>query len=153
MDKYAALTGRQYSLFEYVGAEDADKVIVVMGTGAEVVEETVNYLNSKGEKLGLVKVRLYRPFDVERFVNMIPKTTKVISVLDRTKEPGSIGEPLYLDVKAALCGRDIEILGGRYGLASKEFNSSMVNAVVENMKSGKRTASQLESTMMSQIHL
>ena len=138
MDKYAALTGRQYSLFEYVGAEDADKVIVVMGTGAEVVEETVNYLNSKGEKLGLVKVRLYRPFDVERFVNMIPKTTKVISVLDRTKEPGSIGEPLYLDVKAALCGRDIEILGGRYGLASKEFNSSMVNAVVENMKSGKK---------------
>ena len=138
MDKYAKLTGRQYSLFEYVGAEDADKVIVMMGSGAEAAEETVNYLNAKGEKVGLVKVRLYRPFDVKAFVNALPKTAKIVSVLDRTKEAGSIGEPLFLDVVAALKGKGIEVIGGRYGLASKEFNGSMVNAVVENMKTDKK---------------
>jgi pyruvate-ferredoxin/flavodoxin oxidoreductase len=133
MKKVGELTGRSYHLFDYVGAPDAEKVIVMMGSGAEACEETVNYLLARGQKVGLVKVRLYRPFSVKDFVAAIPATAKYITVLDRTKEPGSVGEPLYLDVVAALEGRACTILGGRYGLGSKEFNPTMVNAVYKNM--------------------
>ena len=133
MDKVAAVTGRQYHPFDYVGAPDATDVIVAMGSGCETIEETIEYLNSKrGTKYGLVKVRLYRPFDVKRFNEALPKSVKRITVLDRTKEPGSIGEPLYLDVVAALENKDIRVIGGRYGLSSKEFTPSMVLAVYKH---------------------
>ncbi|MBN2282005.1 MAG: pyruvate:ferredoxin (flavodoxin) oxidoreductase [Candidatus Marinimicrobia bacterium] len=133
MDKYAAKIGRQYHLFDYVGAADAEKVIIAMGSGCETIEETINYLNEKGEKLGLVKIRLYRPFAIDKFVEVLPATVKKIAVLDRTKEPGSIGEPLYLDVVSALKGKDIKIIGGRYGLSSKEFTPTMVKAVYDHL--------------------
>lgn len=133
MDKVAAVTGRQYHPFDYVGAPDATDVIVAMGSGCEAIEETIEYLNSKrGTKYGLVKVRLYRPFDVKRFNEALPKSVKRIAVLDRTKEPGAIGEPLYLDVVAALENKDIRVIGGRYGLSSKEFTPSMVLAVYKH---------------------
>ena len=132
MDKVAAVTGRQYHPFDYVGAPDATDVIVAMGSGCETIEETIEYLNAKrGTKYGLVKVRLYRPFDVKRFNAVLPKTVKRINVLDRTKEPGSIGEPLYLDVVAAL-DKNIRVIGGRYGLSSKEFTPSMVLAIYKH---------------------
>ncbi len=133
MDKYAEKTGRQYHLFDYFGAKDAEKVIIAMGSGCETIEETINYLNKKGEKLGLIKVRLYRPFSIDHFVNALPETVKKVAVLDRTKEPGSIGEPLYLDVVSALKGKNIEVIGGRYGLSSKEFTPSMVKAVYDHL--------------------
>ncbi|MBQ8755797.1 MAG: pyruvate:ferredoxin (flavodoxin) oxidoreductase [Lentisphaeria bacterium] len=134
MDKVAELTGRPMHLFDYVGAPDADKVIIAMGSGCETIEETINYLNGKGQKLGLIKVRLYRPFSVEGLANALPATVKKIAVLDRTKEPGCLGEPLYLDVKAALADRsDLTIIGGRYGLASKEFTPSMVLAIYKHL--------------------
>ncbi len=133
MDKVARVTGRQYHLFDYFGAPDADRVIVIMGSGAETVEETIDYLNKHGYKVGLVKVRLFRPFSVEAFNKVIPQTVKKIAVLDRTKEPGAIGEPLYLDVVSALCGRDIKVIGGRYGLSSKEFTPAMVKAVYDHL--------------------
>ncbi len=133
MNKVAAVTGRQYHLFDYVGAADAEKLIIAMGSGCETIDETVNYLVAKGQKVGVLKVRLYRPFSAEAFINAIPKTVKKIAVLDRTKEPGSLGEPLYLDVKACLAGKDITIIGGRYGLSSKEFTPSMVNAVYKHL--------------------
>ncbi|MBO8424830.1 MAG: pyruvate:ferredoxin (flavodoxin) oxidoreductase [Firmicutes bacterium] len=134
MEKVSALTGREYHLYDYVGAPDAEKVIVIMGSGADATEETVNYLMAKGEKVGLVKVRLYRPFAADAFAAAIPATAKYITVMDRTKEAGSLGEPLYLDVVAALKGKtDATILGGRYGLGSKEFNPTMVNAIYKNM--------------------
>ncbi len=136
MDEVGKITGRHYHLFDYVGAADAENVIVVMGSGADVCEETINYLNAQGQKLGLLKVRLYRPFAAEKFVEALPKSCKRIAVLDRTKEPGSLGEPLYQDVINALveAGRsDIKVVGGRYGLGSKEFTPSMVNAVYENL--------------------
>ncbi len=133
MDKVAKVTGRQYHLFDYFGAPDADRVIVIMGSGAETAEETIDYLNKHGYKVGLVKVRLYRPFSAEAFRAVIPQTVKKIAVLDRTKEPGAIGEPLYLDVVTALCGRDIKIIGGRYGLSSKEFTPAMVKAVYDHL--------------------
>ncbi len=133
MDKVAAVTGRQYHPFDYVGAPDATDVIVAIGSGCETIEETINYLNAKrGTKYGLVKVRLYRPFDVKRFNEALPSSTKRIVVLDRTKEPGSIGEPLYLDVVAALENKDIRVIGGRYGLSSKEFTPSMVLAIYKH---------------------
>ena len=133
MDKVAAVTGRQYHPFDYVGAPDATDVIVAMGSGCEAIEETIEYLNAtRGTKYGLVKVRLYRPFDVKRFNEALPSTVKRINVLDRTKEPGSIGEPLYLDVVAALAGKDIRVIGGRYGLSSKEFTPSMILAVYKH---------------------
>jgi len=138
MDKVGNLTGRKYKLFDYKGAADATDVIVLMGSGAEAVEETVNYLNSKGQKVGVIKVRLYRPFDVNAFVNSIPKSVKTLSVLDRTKEPGSVGEPLYTDILSALSQKNItniKVLGGRYGLGSKEFNPSMINGVYKNSMS------------------
>ena len=140
MDEFAKKFGRAYHLFDYVGAPDADKVIVIMGSGAEAVEETINYLNAKGQKLGCLKVRLYRPFSAKAFVDAIPASVKSISVLDRTKEAGSLGEPLYEDVVTALfeAGRtDIKVLGGRYGLGSKEFTPTMINAIYKNMSSAE----------------
>jgi len=136
MDKVAKVTGRQYHPFDYVGAPDATDVIVAMGSGCETIEETIEYLNStRGTKYGLVKVRLYRPFDVKRFNEALPSTVKRIVAMDRTKEPGSIGEPLFLDVVAALEGKDIRVIGGRYGLASKEFTPSMVLAIYKHSES------------------
>ncbi len=143
MDKFAALVGRQYHLFDYVGAPDAERVIVVMGSGAETVQETVNYLNDRGEKVGVVKVHLFRPFSVERFLRALPSTVKVMAVLDRSKEPGSTGEPLYLDIVTAVNeGRTNglasfteipRIIGGRYGLSSKEFTPAMVKGIFDEM--------------------
>ncbi len=143
MDKFAALTGRSYHLFDYAGAPDAERVIVLMGSGAETAEETATYLKDKGEKVGVLSVRLYRPFSVEHFVNALPATVKTLTVLDRTKEPGSAGEPLYLDVVAAANEGLVNgsapfktmprILAGRYGLSSKEFTPAMVKAVFDNM--------------------
>ncbi|MGQ9456358.1 MAG: pyruvate:ferredoxin (flavodoxin) oxidoreductase [Armatimonadota bacterium] len=143
MDKFAQIVGRQYKLFEYVGVPDAEKVLVLMGSGAETAHETVEYLNAHGEKVGLVKVRLYRPFSVKDFVAALPATTKKIAVLDRTKEPGTLGEPLYLDVVAAV-EESLEagtapfndmplIVGGRYGLGSKEFAPAMIKGVLDNL--------------------
>lgn len=133
MDKVASVTGRQYHPFDYVGAPDATDIIVAMGSSCETIEETIEYLNAKrGKKYGLVKVRLYRPFDVKRFNAALPKSAKRITVLDRTKEPGAIGEPLYMDVVAATENKDIRIIGGRYGLSSKEFTPSMVLAVYKH---------------------
>ena len=136
MAKQQTVTGRSYHLFDYVGAPDAEKVIVSMGSSCDTIEETIDYLNAKGAKLGLIKVRLYRPFATDRFVKAIPASCKYLTVLDRTKEPGSIGEPLYLDVLAALQDEGktgLKVTCGRYGLGSKEFTPSMVNAIYQNM--------------------
>jgi pyruvate-ferredoxin/flavodoxin oxidoreductase len=137
MEKVGKLTGRQYNLFDYVGDPEADKVIVAMGSSCEAIEESINELNSQGERLGLVKVRLYRPFDTASFLQTIPATVETLTVLDRTKEPGAIGEPLYTDVCTAFMeyGQSPKIVGGRYGLSSKEFNPDMIKAVYENMQS------------------
>jgi pyruvate-ferredoxin/flavodoxin oxidoreductase len=164
MDKFAQITGRAYHLFDYVGDPSAERVIVMMGSGAEAAEETVQYLNSHGEKIGLLKVRLFRPFSVKHFIGALPRTVKSIAVLDRTKESGSAGEPLYLDVvnaifeesshamgrrrsnpsrKAGSAEQAVEgtiaappvIVGGRYGLSSKEFTPAMVKAVYQNLAS------------------
>ncbi len=136
MGEINKLTGRDYHLFNYYGAEDADRIIIAMGSVCDVVEETVDYLNSKGEKVGLLTVHLYRPFSLEHFFKYIPKTVKKIAVLDRTKEPGSIGEPLYLDVKSAFYGTEWQpvIVGGRYGLGSKDVIPSHILPVFENLK-------------------
>ena len=133
MDKLAGKIGRHYHLFDYIGADDAEKIVIAMGSGTETIEETVNYLCKRGEKVGAVKVRLYRPFSAEAFISTIPHSVKKIAVLDRTKEPGSLGEPLYLDVAVALSGKDIKVIGGRYGLSSKEFTSTMVKAVYDHL--------------------
>ncbi len=135
MDRLAQLVGRQYHLFDYEGAPDAERVIVMMGSGAEMTHEAVDYLNSHGEKVGVVKVRLFRPFSAEHFVAALPPTVKTIAVLDRTKEPGSAGEPLYQDVITALfeTGRMVKVIGGRYGLGSKEFTGAMVHAIFDEM--------------------
>jgi len=137
MKKVGDLTGRYYKSFDYVGDPEADRVIVAMGSGCEAIEESINKLNNEGERLGLVKVRLYRPFDVEAFLNIIPASVETLTVLDRTKEPGAIGDPLYTDICTAFMenGEGPKIIGGRYGLSSKEFNPSMVKAVYDNMKS------------------
>ena len=146
MDDFAALTGRKYRLFDYVGAIDAQRIIIIMGSGAESVHESVEYLNTLGEKIGLVKVRLYRPFSIKYFIEALPQTTKSIAVLDRTKEAGSLGEPLYLDIVAALneakesneLAFEIpHIIGGRYGLSSKEFTPAMIKAVYDELKRDK----------------
>ena len=147
MDKFGKLTGRNYKLFDYVGAPDAEKIVVAMGSGAETIHEVVEYLCEKGEKVGLVKVRLFRPFCVKNFINAFPKTTKKIAVLDRTKEVGSAGEPLYIDVRNSI-GEALEegiapfaswpkIVGGRYGLGSKDFTPNQVLAVFENLGKDK----------------
>jgi pyruvate-ferredoxin/flavodoxin oxidoreductase len=143
MKKFAEITGREYKLFDYVGAPDAEHVIIMMGSGAETAEETINYLVGQGEKVGLVKVRLYRPFSARHVLEALPLTTKRIAVLDRTKEPGAASEPLYQDVLTALhqAAEDglspfvqtPKLVGGRYGLSSKEFTPSMVKAVFENL--------------------
>ncbi|MHC5118147.1 MAG: pyruvate:ferredoxin (flavodoxin) oxidoreductase, partial [Planctomycetota bacterium] len=143
MDQFAKVVGRQYHLFDYVGDPEAEKVIVMMCSGAETAHETVDYLCSKGEKVGLIKVRLFRPFSVEHFIRSMPKSVKKIAVLDRTKEPGSIGEPLYLDIRTAIGETMADktapfkgypvCVGGRYGLGSKEFSPAMVKAVFDNL--------------------
>jgi len=139
MDKFASVVGRQYKLFDYVGAPDAERVIVLMGTGAEAAHEAVDYFTGQGEKVGIVKVRLYRPFSIEHFMEAFPKSVKAIAALDRTKEPGSIGEPLYQDVVNATreAGLDVEVIGGRYGLSCKEFTPAMVKAVFEELAQDK----------------
>ncbi|HEX8890980.1 MAG TPA: pyruvate:ferredoxin (flavodoxin) oxidoreductase [Pyrinomonadaceae bacterium] len=143
MDKFASLTGRQYKLFDYTGASDAERIIVMMGSGCETAEETVEALLAQGEKIGLLKVRLYRPFSAEHLLKALPATTRSISVLDRTKEPGGAGEPLYQDVVTAISesfGNGTapfksmpRVVGGRYGLASKEFTPAMVKAVFDEL--------------------
>ena len=147
MDRLDELTGRRYHLFDYVGAPDAERIVVVMGSGAETVHETVAYMNTQGEKVGVIKVRLYRPFDVQAFAAAIPASVKSIAVLDRTKEPGAVGEPLYADVRTALGEAMAEgwfkgagypvVAGGRYGLGSKEFSPAMVKAVFDNLAAEK----------------
>ena len=145
MDKFAKLTGREYHLFDYFGAPDAKRVVILMGSGAEAAEETINYMTEKmEEKVGIIKVRLYRPFSIKHLLAALPKTVEKISVLDRTKEPGAIGEPLYLDILTALneamtsdnppFEKMPKITGGRYGLSSKEFTPGMVKAVFDEMK-------------------
>ena len=141
MNRFAARTGRSYHLFDYEGAQDAERVIVMMGSGSGAVEEVVENMRQQKEKVGLLKVRLFRPFDAAALVAALPKTTAVIAVLDRTKEPGSLGEPLYLDVLTSLyeCGvtqqqRGPRVIGGRYGLSSKEFTPAMAKAVFDEMK-------------------
>src|SRR5262249_12260022 len=126
MNRFAALTGRQYRLFDYFGAPDAERVLVLMGSGALAVEECVEALLQKGEKVGVVNVHLFRPFSAAAFVEALPSTVRAIAVLDRTKEPGSAGEPLYQDVVVAIqeagtFAQSPRVIGGRYGLASKEF--------------------------------
>ena len=133
LEEVGKLTGRHYNLFDYVGAPDADRVIISMGSSCDVVEEAIDYLNARGEKLGLIKVRLYRPFRADKLVEAIPATAKKIAVLDRTKEPGSLGEPLYLDVVAALASKGVsaKVVGGRYGLGSKDTPPQSIFAVYE----------------------
>ncbi|HZR16776.1 MAG TPA: pyruvate:ferredoxin (flavodoxin) oxidoreductase [Verrucomicrobiae bacterium] len=143
MDEFATQVGRSYNLFDYVGAPDAQRVIVLMGSGCDAAHETVESLVAKGEKIGLLKVRLYRPFDSKRFIEALPATVKSIAVLDRTKEPGAVGEPLYQDVISALYEGHAshwgklkilpKVIGGRYGLSSKEFTPAMVKAVYDNL--------------------
>jgi len=143
MAKFERIVGRKYNLFDYVGAPDAEKVIIIMGSGAETAHETVEYLAGKGQKVGVLKVRLYRPFSTKHFIEALPKTVKKIAVLDRTKEPGSVGEPLYIDVRTAIgeamgagtCSfsRWPLVVGGRYGLGSKEFTPGMVKGVLDNL--------------------
>jgi len=142
MDRFASLTGREYKLFDYVGDKDATRIIILMGSGAEAVHETVEYLNTKNEKVGVVKVRLYRPFSIKHLLSALPITTTSIAVLDRTKEPGAFGEPLYLDIVAGLNEAREDgvlrmqmphIIGGRYGLSSKEFTPAMVKAIFDEL--------------------
>lgn len=141
MDRFAHIVGRQYHLFDYVGSPDAERVIILMGSGAETAEYTARYLQERGEKVGVLKVRLFRPFSVQQFLHALPSTVKAIAVLDRTKEPGSVGEPLYMDVVTAISeghtrGLAItpRIIGGRYGLSSKEFTPAMVKAVYDELE-------------------
>ncbi len=138
MDKFAALVGRHYHLFDYEGAADAERVLVLMGSGAETAAETAKFLASRGEKVGVIKVRLYRPFSIKHLLAALPTTVKKIAVLDRTKEPGASGEPLFLDVASALkvSGdkyNQIQVVGGRYGLSSKEFTPAMVKGVFDEL--------------------
>jgi pyruvate-ferredoxin/flavodoxin oxidoreductase len=138
MDKFAGLVGRQYHLFDYVGAPDAERVIILMGSGAETAGETAEFLAKQGEKVGVIIVHLYRPFSIKHFIKSLPSTVKSIAVLDRTKEPGAAGEPLYVDVVTAVhetwdASRKLQIIGGRYGLSSKEFTPGMVKAVFDEM--------------------
>ncbi len=151
MGKFSRLTGRQYHLFDYVGAPDAERVIVLMGSGAEAVQETVEHLAARGQKVGLIKVRLYRPFSIRDFIAALPSTVKTIAVLDRTKDPGAIGEPLYLDVVAAFeesAARNQKessfpvtprVIGGRYGLSSKEFTPAMIKGVFDETEKPRPT--------------
>jgi pyruvate-ferredoxin/flavodoxin oxidoreductase len=141
MDQLAQHTGRQYQIYEYHGAPDADRVVVLMGSGCETAQETVDYLSAQGEKVGVLKVRLYRPWDIDKLLAAFPNTVTKIAVLDRTKEPGASGEPLYLDIVSAFSeaweGTMPKIVGGRYGLSSKEFNPAMVKGVFDNLSQDK----------------
>ncbi|MBN1514748.1 MAG: pyruvate:ferredoxin (flavodoxin) oxidoreductase [Phycisphaerae bacterium] len=147
MDRFAKVVGREYHLFDYVGAPDAERIIILMGSGAEMAHEAVEYLTAKGEKVGIIKVRLYRPFSSKHFLAALPKTVKKIAVLDRTKEPGAEGEPLYKDVLTCLSEALGEgtlplpampkVVGGRYGLSSKEFTPAMIKAVFDNLAQAK----------------
>ncbi|MGA9397947.1 MAG: pyruvate:ferredoxin (flavodoxin) oxidoreductase, partial [Anaerolineaceae bacterium] len=147
MDKFAGIVGRQYHLFDYVGAPDAERIVIVMGSGAETTEEVAKVLMKNGEKVGVVTVHLYRPFSVEHFINTLPVTTRSIAVLDRTKEPGAAGEPLYMDVINAISESQITdkprfiktplVIGGRYGLSSKEFTPGMAKAVFTELSAKK----------------
>ena len=145
MNKFAEITGRQYHLFDYIGSPDAENILIIMGSGAEAAEETVDYLiKENSEKIGILKVRLYRPFSPEHLLAAIPNSVKKIAVLDRTKEPGSLGEPMYLDIVTALSenlsgknpkfAKMPKVVGGRYGLSSKEFTPTMVKAVFDELK-------------------
>ncbi|MCK5462478.1 MAG: pyruvate:ferredoxin (flavodoxin) oxidoreductase, partial [Bacteroidales bacterium] len=143
MDKFAKRVGRSYHLFDYFGHPEAERVIILMGSGAETAQETADYLAEKGEKIGILKVRLYRPFSIKAFISSLPKSVQVLAVLDRTKEPGSAGEPLYKDIITALHEAAVEgpfpfakmprVIGGRYGLSSKEFTPAMVKGVFDEM--------------------
>jgi pyruvate-ferredoxin/flavodoxin oxidoreductase len=133
MDMVGQKTGRHYKLFDYVGHSQPEKIVVAMGSACETLEETVEYLNKKGAKTGLIKVRLYRPFSLDALVQALPKSVKKIAVLDRTKEPGALGEPLYMDIATALANRGLTIIGGRYGLSSKEFTPAMAKAVYDHL--------------------
>ncbi|NCO64472.1 MAG: pyruvate:ferredoxin (flavodoxin) oxidoreductase [Flavobacteriales bacterium] len=140
MDEFYAHTGRRYNLFDYIGHPEAERIIIIMGSGEGAVKETVNEMVERGEKVGALLVRLYRPFSIENFIEFLPKTVKKIAVLDRTKEPGSIGEPLYLDIISALTESDVEmpqVVGGRYGLSSKEFNPRMVKGIYDELLKAK----------------
>jgi pyruvate-ferredoxin/flavodoxin oxidoreductase len=147
MERFGKRTGREYRLFDYVGDPEAERVVVIMGSGAEAVHEMVDWLNAKSEKVGVLKVRLYRPFSASHFIEALPKTTKKIAVMDRTKEPGSLGEPLYMDVITALAEAraagaspfetEPVVVGGRYGLSSKEFNDTMVKSIYDNLAAGQ----------------
>ncbi len=139
MDKFAGLVGRQYHLFDYVGDPNAERVIVMMGSGSEAADEAIEVLVAAGEKIGMIKVRLYRPFSVADFIDAIPASCKVLGALDRTKEPGAIGEPLYMDCINALveAGRTVSVIGGRYGLSSKEFTPAMVKSIFDNLAADK----------------
>ena len=137
MDAFAKVTGRHYNIFDYVGHPDAERVVIIMGSGADTAEATVNYLVEKGEKVGVLKVRLYRPFSVDYFIKALPKSVKGIAVLDRTKEPGSMGEPLYMDIVNALVEgkrENVKVIGGRYGLSSKEFTPAMLKSALDELK-------------------
>jgi pyruvate-ferredoxin/flavodoxin oxidoreductase len=149
MDNFAKVVGRSYHLFDYFGAKDAEKIIILMGSGAEAAHETVSYLQTRGEKVGVLKVRLYRPFSIRHFIAAIPQSVRHIAVLDRTKEPGAAGEPLYQDVVTALAEakaegflklKDPKVMGGRYGLSSKEFTPAMVKSVFDEMAQSKPKA-------------
>jgi len=147
MEAFRKRIGREYKLFDYVGDPEAEQVVIIMGSGAEAVHEMVDWLNAKGEKVGVLKVRLYRPFSASHFIEALPKTVKKIAVMDRTKEPGSLGDPLYLDVITALheartagaspFEAEPVVVGGRYGLSSKEFNDTMVKSIYDNLAADK----------------
>jgi pyruvate-ferredoxin/flavodoxin oxidoreductase len=144
MNRFGGITGRQYRLFDYTGHPQAERVVVIMGSGGETAEQTAQWLNQRGEKTGVLRVRLYRPFSVEAFIGALPASTRRIAVLDRTKEPGAVGEPLYVDTVTALreaCDKGLAsfdseplVVGGRYGLSSKEFSPAMVKAVFDELK-------------------
>ena len=144
MNRFAGITGRQYRLFDYAGHPQAERVLVIMGSGGETAQQTSEWLNEHGEKTGVVRVRLYRPFSIEAFIGALPSTTRRIAVLDRTKEPGAVGEPLYVDTVAALreaCDKGLAsfdaeplVVGGRYGLSSKEFTPAMVKSIFDQLQ-------------------
>ncbi|TAK59107.1 MAG: pyruvate:ferredoxin (flavodoxin) oxidoreductase, partial [Bacteroidetes bacterium] len=144
MDKFYEVVGRRYELFQYVGSQNAERIVIMMGSGAETAQEAIEYMNERGENVGLLKVRLFRPFDAKRCIEALPKSVKSIAVLDRTKEPGALGEPLYLDVITSLTESMSngtlpfkafpKVIGGRYGLSSKEFTPAMVKAVFDELK-------------------
>ncbi len=159
MKRFSDRTGRAYRLFDYVGHPQATQILVMMGSGAQAAEEAIHYLTQRGNKVGLIKVRLFRPFSLSAFIKCVPQSTQSIAVLDRTKEPGSVGEPLYQDVITALheakgqgesgFQRMPQVIGGRYGLSSKEFTPAMVCAIFDNLgKSQPRTTSQWGSMTM-----